>query len=107
MITREELEKYALEKARAEYKPEFHGSSFDENIPARSAYYAGFGACLDLLWPQIEMLTKVRDYLDEDVAMLPMESRVVTMDEDTWSEAMYLRDVIDDALFEAKKKLGW
>lgn len=43
-----------------------------------------------------ELLDRIYDFLNNDIATLPCESRVRTMSEHTWETAMYLRDLIDE-----------
>lgn len=50
------------------------------------------------------VVDKIMAYLNEDIAMLPCESRLRTMDEDTWGHGMYLRDILEAALATSEGK---
>lgn len=45
-----------------------------------------------------DALKELRNYLDDEIASLPCESRIRTMDEDIWSTGMFLRDKADTVI---------
>lgn len=58
---------------------------------------------LDALEIAMKRIEVLREFLDQDIAGLECHSRVRTMDEDTWSQAMYLRDVADEDIARIEK----